>query len=129
MDPYTGQEMKSFVFREKFLPGEPLISVEMLDMWGFEDDFQSFKEMSGEDAVQSGQELHSCTEGETKSGVPFWVTEITSYQNGEALKTQNYYFFPNRNYKRAFIMRGFALKNAYESMKSTFEQAALSFRI
>lgn len=127
MDPVSGQEMTHYIYRQEPLPGKPLIGLEMFDFWGFEDDFQSFEKMSKEDAQASGQDMRKVEKGKTENGTPYWMTELGYLEGSKELMAQNYYFFPEGDYSRAFIMRAFCLKEAFPACQDTFQIVSQSF--
>lgn len=127
MDQVSGEEMTHYIFREEPIPGKPLIGMEKFDFWGFEDDFQGFKMMIKEDAKASGQDMRKVIKGENKNGIPYWMTELTYSENSKEIMAQNYYFFPEDDYSRAFIMRAFCLKEAFPTCKEIFQVASASF--
>lgn len=127
MDPVSGQEMVQYIFREEPIPGNPLVSLEKFDFWGFEDDFQTFKLASQQDAASSGQNMMKVEKGSTKNGTPYWMTELSYREGNQEVMAQNYYFFPEGDYSRAFIMRGFSLSEVFPDNKEIFRVASSSF--
>jgi|GEM_PF-6627317 len=127
LDPVSGEKMIHYIYREDPTPGKSLVGFEKFDFWGFEDDFQTFNAMTVEDAKSLGQDLVKVVEGNNKNGVPYWMTELAYSEGGEEVVAQNYYFFPEEDYSRTFIMRAFCLKEAFEACQDTFAVVSASF--
>lgn len=127
MDPVSGSEMTHFIFRQEPIPGKPLIGLEKFDFWGFEDDFEDFKVMIKEDAEASGQDMKKVEKGKTNNGTVYWMTELAEGEGSREIVAQNYYFFPEDDYSRSFIMRAFCLKEAFPACQDTFQVISNSF--
>lgn len=72
-------------------------------------------------AIPIGQTVKS------NNGTLYWVTELTYSEGGKDIMARNYYFFPEDDYSRAFIMQAFCLKEVFPACQDTFQAVSQSF--
>lgn len=122
-NPSSGEEYTYFIFRQEPIPGKLQIGFGMYDFWGFGDDFEAFKE----DEITSGEDIKNVTNEKSKNGTPYWMSELAYSIDSKEFMAQDYYFFPEGDYSRAFTMKALCLKEAFPAYQDTFQVVSNSF--